>query len=275
MNATFGTEILKLRKRPSTWTLGLIFMALTVLFGYLLSYLLIVGAGGDAPPEAEAFLPTLYPENVLTNVLQMFAQFGVAVTLILGAMAVGSEYGWETLKFSLTQRPGKLPFFAGKLLAVGVVLALFTPVVFAVGALSSYVVAGLRDVPVDWPPLWEAAKALGVGWLILAVFAAMGVFLATLFRGTGLAIGLGLVYLLVLESLFLGLPIENETFQNIGKALPGRNAFDLTLAFGDAPQAFPMPGGTIEPTQATLVLAAYLAGFLVLAALIFRRREVK
>ena len=275
MQATFGVELLKLRKRPSTWALGLTFVALTVLFGYGLSYVLIVGVEGNPPPEAEQFLPSLYPENVLSNVLSLFVQFGVAVALIFGAMAVGSEYGWETLKLSLTQRPGKLAFLVGKLLAVGVVLALFTLVMFAAGALSSYVVAGLGDVPVDWPQLWDVAKALGAGWLILAVFAAMGVFLATMFRGTGLAIGLGLVYLLVLESLFLGLPVDNETFQKIGRALPGRNAFDLTLAFGDAPQDFPLSGGAIEPTQAALVLMAYLAGFLVLSALLFRWREVK
>ena len=267
MQATFGVELLKLRKRPSTWSLGLTFVALTVLFGYALSYVFIAGVEGNPPPEAEQFLPSLYPENFLSNVLSLFVQFGVAVTLILGTMAVGSEYGWETLKFSLTQKPARLTFFAGKLLAVGGVLALFTPVIFAVGAASSYVVAGLRDAPVDWPPLWDVAKALGAGWLVLAVFAAMGIFLATLFRGTGLAIGLGLVYLLVLESLFLGFPTENEAFRAIGRALPGRNVFDLTLAFGDAPQDFPLPGGTIEPTQAALVLVAYLAGFLVLAAL--------
>ena len=276
MIASIGVELLKLRKRPSTWSLGLVSVALVILFGYLVSYFFIVGVEGNPPPEAEAFLPNLYPESFLSNVLSLFAGgLGGAIALILGALAVGSEYGWDTLKFSLTQRPTKLTFFAGKLLAVGVVLALFTLLMLAVGAASSYAVAGLRDAPVDWPPLWEVTKALGAGWLVLAVFAAMGLFLATLFRGSGLAIGLGLVYLLVLEGLFLSLPVENETFQSISKTLPGRNALDLTLAFGDAPQPFPMPGGTIEPAQAALVLAAYLVGLLALAALLFHRREVK
>ena len=276
MSASFGIELLKLRKRPATWVLGIILMVVVVFFGYFVSYLIGAGAEG-APPEAEQFLQTAYPENVLFNVLmQLSGGLGGSVALILGALAVGSEYGWETLKLTLTQRPGKLHFLAGKLLAVGVALALLVAILFAVGAASSYVVAGLRDAPVDWPPAVEVAKALGAGWLILAVFAAMGTFLAVLFRVSALAIGLGLVYLLVLEGLVLNLPTENETLQNVREALPGANAFNLTQAFGEVPAFLALPGAeAAEPTQAALVLGAYLAAFLVLSVLIFRRREVK
>lgn len=126
----------------------------------------------------------------------------------------------------------------------------------------------------EWPPLGELARAFGAGWLILAVFAALGVFLATLFRGPALAISLGLVYLLILENLFLGIPTQNETFQAIGKALPARNALDLAGSFEEGPPAFEPPGGVVEPTQAVLVLAAYAAISLLLAMLLFRRRDV-
>lgn len=276
MSASFGVELLKLRKRPATWVLGIVLTVVVIFFGYFVSYLLGAGAEG-APPEAEQFLETTYPENVLSNVLlQLTGGIGGAVALILGALAVGSEYGWETLKLALTQRLGKLHFLAGKLLAVGVALALFVAVLFAAGAVSSYVVAGLRDVPVDWPPVLDVTKALGAGWLILAVFAAMGAFLAVLFRGSALAIGLGLVYLLVLEGLVLNLPTRNETLLNIREVFPGKNAFDLTQAFGEVPVAYSPPGAeAVEPTQAVLVLGAYLAGFLVFSVLIFRQREVK
>lgn len=274
MGASFGVELLKLRKRPATWVLGLVFAALVILFGYLLNYVLFANADGELLPEAEQFLASLYPGNVLPTVLQSFGDFGAAVALILGALAVGSEYGWETLKLSLTQRLSRISFFSGKLLAVGVVLTLFTLLMFAVGAISSYVVANLQDASIDWPSFVEAAKALGAGWLILAVFAAMGVFLAALFRGSGLAIGLGLVYLLVLEGLFLAIPAESETFRTISKALPVRNVRDLTVSFGETPQGFVPPGGLIEPAQAALMLGAYVIGFSILAALLFQRRDV-
>lgn len=276
MAASFGVELLKLRKRPATWVLGVVLTVGVIFFGYFVTYM--IGAGvEDAPPEARQLLETTYPENVLSNVLlQLTGSGGGAVALILGALAVGSEYSWETLKFSLSQRPGRTHFLAGKLLAVGVGLALFVAILFAVGAVSSYVVAGIKDVPVDWPPVVDVAKALGVGWLILAVFAMLGTFLAVLFRGSALAIGLGLVYLLVLEGLILNLPTQNETLLNIREVLPGKNAFDLAQAFGEVPAVFSPPGAeAVEPTQAALVLGAYLVGFVVLSVLIFRRREVK
>ena len=279
MGGSFTAEVFKLRKRPATWVLALIFVVAVALFGYLFTYIFVINAPGDAapPPQiANSLLQFLLPENVLVNVLSNgFSGFGVALALILGALAVGSEYGWETFKVTSTQRPGRLSLIFGKLLAVSVILLLFTLLVIAAGAASSYVVASLKDAPVNWPAAGEFLKAIGAGWLMLGVFAAMGIFLATLFRGTALAIGLGLVYLLVLESIFLGLAPQSDTVKNIGKALPGKNTSDLANAFGNVPQGFGPPGGATEdPTRAVLVLGAYLIVFVVLSALIFRQRDV-
>ena len=279
MGASLAVELQKTARRPASWVVGLIFVALIALFGYLLSYVFIVGVEGDPPPEARQFLPTLYPENVLSQVLGLFSGFGVALTLVLGALAVGSEYGWETFKLVLTQKPGRLPYFSGKLLSLAFVIAAFTLVSFAVGAVCSYVVANLQDGALEWPSLVETLKALGAGWLILATFAAMGFFLATLFRGTALAIGLGLVYLLVLENLFLGFSTQSDTVETIGQALPGRNSVDLVAAFsesqpGAAAGATPPGIEAVGAGQAALVLGAYVVVFVVLSVLLFRSRDV-
>lgn len=278
MAASFGAEILKLRKRPATWVLMLVFAAATLLFGYLFTYLFIVNAPeGQAglPQEArDGILQFLIPESVLGNVLGTFASFGSALALILGALAMGSEYGWDTFKTILTQRPGRLGFLAGKLLAVGSLLLAITLVILAAGAVASYVIASAEDAAVEWPSLWEIVKGVGAGWLILATFAALGVFLATLFRGTALAIGIGLVYLLVLENLFLGLTSQNETIADIGRGLPAKNSLDLAGAFGQAPPGFGgAPGETVEPATAAITLGVYAVVFLALAVLFFKRRD--
>ena len=44
---------------------------------------------------------------------------------MLGVFALGSEYGWGTLKTLFTQRPGRLRVFAAKLAALGIVLVPF------------------------------------------------------------------------------------------------------------------------------------------------------
>lgn len=277
MGGSFTAEFLKLRKRPATWVLALIFAFVLGLFGYLFNYLFIVNApeqGGAPQGFEEGMLQYLLPESVLVNVLGTgFAGFGGALVLILGALAVGSEYGWETFKVTLTQKPGRLGLFFGKLIAVAIVLAIFSVLILAVGAGISYAIASLEDAAVEWPATLEFLKGLGAGWLILVVFAAFGIFLATLFRSTALAIGLGLVYLLVLENLFLGLAPQSDTVETIGNALPAKNALDLANSFGNVPQGFAPPGEAVDATQAVLVLIAYAAGFVLLSALLFWRRD--
>lgn len=279
MASSFGAELMKLRKRPATWVIGLIFVIAALLFGYLLTYLFVVSApegGAGLPQQArEGILSFLLPESFLPNVIGTFASFGSALALILGALAMGSEYGWDTLKVSLTQRPGRLGFLAGKLLAVGVLLLLVTVVILAFGAVASYVIASLEDAAVEWPSPVEVLKGIGAGWLILAAFAAMGIALAALFRGTALAIGIGLVYLLVLENLFLGITSQNEAIASVGSRLPAKNSLDLSGSFGQAPSAFGgAPGESVEPSIAALTLGIYTVAFLALAVLLFKSRDV-
>ena len=276
MGASFGAEALKLRKRPATWVLLLVLVAAIALFGYIFNYIFSVsGSQQGVPQEAQdAILQYLLPQGLLVNVTSNLANFGVAIALILGSLAVGSEYGWETVKTTLTQKPGRLSVFAGKIAAVAIILLVFTLVTLALAAVSSYFIANAEDATANWPSFGDWLKAIGAGWLILGIFAAMGSFLATLFRGTALAIGLGLVYLLVLESLFISLAPQNDTVESIAKALPGKNALDLANSFGNAPQGFTAPGDTVDATQAALVLGAYTVGFLVLAVVLFRQRDM-
>ncbi len=203
--ASFSAEFLKLRKRPATWILALVWFSLVILFGYVLTYLFFVSAPEETTVpglDSDSFLRALLPENFLPNVLAGFpSNGGGPITLILGALAVGSEYGWETFKTSLTQRPGRLRVFFGKMLALGALIVGFVLLAFAAGAVSSIGVALLEDGAIDWSPLIDILRAIGSGWLIAAMWTSLGVLLATLFRSTALAIGLGLVYAILLEGI--------------------------------------------------------------------------
>lgn len=283
--ASFLVELKKLRKRPAVWVLALTFVALVALLSYVMGYALIYFIDGGGPQgegaaaQAGLSYEVLYPDNVASSVLPLFSGLGTALAVILGAMSMGSEYGWDTFKFSLTQRPGRLAFFAGKILAVGAVMAAFCLLALGVGLLLSYLVLLIESGPAQWPPLWELVKAFGAGWISLAVFACLGVFLATLFRGSGLAISLGLVYILALESIISGVLSQNSATEKVVPALPGRNAADVLNAFGVSGQgaqgAAAQPGlQGVDPLQASLVLVAYILAFLVVAALIFRKRDL-
>lgn len=276
--ASFGAEFLKLRKRPATWILALIWFSLVVLFGYVLTYLFFVNASEELVPpgaDSDSFLKALLPENLLSNVLAGFpSNGGGPIVLILGVLAMGSEYGWETFKTSLTQGPGRLKVFFGKMLALAVLIAGFVLLAFAAGAASSFGVALIEDARVEWPPLAGVLRALGAGWLIAALWTSLGVFLATLFRSTALAIGLGLVYAILLEGIAATLLASDEKYDPIRKALLNENSYALINQFDSPlPEGFSVPSSIVEPTQGALVLGAYTLGFILISALLFWRRD--
>lgn len=288
MGASFLAELLKLRKRPATWVLALVWVAVVVLLGYFLIYLFVANPPpppDDAPAEVraqneainEAQLRAMYPENVVSNVIAGTPLgFGSAMILILGAMAAGSEYGWGTVKTALSQRPGRLGVLSGKLLALGVLLLAFVLLGLAAGAASSLVVAQLEGAPVSWPPAEDFLRGIGAGLLVFAVYGAVGFALATLFRGTALAIGLGLAWILVIETTISSLPFDNDAYENFRRATVGENVLAVTSSLGSPfPDEFGIPAPLVEePTQAVLVLLAYTAVFLLLAAFFFRWRDV-
>jgi ABC-2 type transport system permease protein len=161
------------------------------------------------------------------------------------------------------------------LLALGVVLTLLVVLTFASGAASGYVIAGLEDAPAGSPAAGELVRALGAGGLILAIWAALGVLLATLLRSTALSIGIGLVYSLVLETIIFNLPIQNRAFLEAREFFPGQNSNFLANSFSaQAPGGFAAPEPPVDASQAALVLLAYAAAFVALAAFVFSRRDV-
>lgn len=308
MGASFSAEILKLRKRPSTWILALVLVTVVLLFGYLLNYSFVANpppppedlppppSSEEVPPEAQqaqeeemqaqfqadqdAFfeeqLRALLPEKVLSNLFGGgLLSIGSAVAITFGALAAGSEYGWGTLKTVLSQRPGRLGVLSGKLLALALFLTVFFSLTFGAAALGSFVVARLEEAALDWPSFGELFRGFGAGTLILAVWGALGFALAVLFRGTALAIGLGLAYALAVENILATLPIEGDTYENVRRATLGENTLGLSNSFGSPfPEGFGAPQPLVEPERAVLVLSAYAAGFVLLAALFVWRRDV-
>ncbi len=286
MLASFSAELLKLRKRPATWVLALVWVAVVMLFGYVLTYSFVANAPpppDDIPEEAQAQqegfaqaqLDVLLPENVLENMFGGgFFGIGAAILLILGALAAGSEFGWGTMKTILSQRPGKLAVLFGKLLALAVFLVVFVALGLCGAAAASFVVAGFEDAAVEWPPAGDLLRGLGAGVLVFAAWALFGFALAVVFRGTALAIGLGLAWALVIENTIAALPIESDAFENLRKATLGENTFGVTSYFGSPfPEGFGAPAALLDADRGVVGLLVYVAVFVLISAL-FMRRDV-
>jgi ABC-2 type transport system permease protein len=271
MSTCIAAELLTLRKRSGTWVLFGIYAVLSTLFSYVLPYL---DAGGPGVP------PEVLPGSVPGQVIAGFPFFGGVFALILAVLAIGSEYGWDTLKTLFTQRPGRLRVFATKLAALAVVLVPFVLVAFLAGAVASFAIATAEGASADWPSAWLMVRALAAGWLILAVWAAFGVLLAVATRGTSLAIGIGILYTLVIEGLTSALAESVSFLEPLVQLFVRANAYSLAeplgLSFegaaGNGPGAY--TGPLVSSGQALLVLLALATAFLAVAASLLRRRDV-
>ena len=276
MLSSFIAEIDKLIRQPATWILAIIWLALNQVFSYLIPYTSYLST--DNEREAEQVLASTLPSELIANSISGFPVFAGAIALILGALAVGSEYGWGTLKTVLTQRPGRLSIYAGKLAALAVAVLGIVLATFASGALASSVIASVESEAINWPSVANLAQGFAAGFLILATWCLLGVVLALLFRSVALPIGLGLVWALVIENLIrsVAAPLL-DFFDTLQKGLPGVNAGSLVAALG-APtrgeQAAPGVISAVDGTQATLVLIAYAVLFTLIAGFALQKRDV-
>jgi ABC-2 type transport system permease protein len=269
-------ELLVVRKRSSTWILLGIWSALAVLFAYVIPYVEYLNGSEPGPRSLEQLLPA----QLAGNLVEGFPFFGGVIALMLGVLGLGSEYGWGTLKTLFIQREGRLHVVGAKLLGLGAVLVPFVLWVFALGAGASYVIALREGSAVDWPSAWLLVRTIGAGWLILAVWASFGLLLAAVSRGTSLAIGVGILYALVIEGLISAFADAVSFLEPVTEFFLRANAYSLVKglglsvseAAGNGPGAF--SGPYVATGQALLVLVAYMVAFLALSGVLLRRRDV-
>jgi len=278
MIGVFSAEWLKLRKRAATYVIGAIWVALILLLEYLLSYYFSKSAsrprnGGGF--NARALIDALLPRNIVHYRVPGNTTLGGALVLILAALIGGSEFGWSTLKTIFTQRPTRLTVFAGKLLALLLLLVIFVVLAFVAAGVGSLIVAASEHATVVWPPLGDILKGAGAMLLVFAAWAAVGLGLAVLFQGTALAIGIGLVYALVVESLINVFAARNDVVKTISNGLLGTNASALVdpfrASFGGFRASASPPVGV---GQAAITLGVYVVVFVLLAAILLRQRDV-
>ena len=273
MRGNVSAELLVLRRRAATWILLGIWTFLGVFFAYVVPYAL-------DPEDAGGGVTEFLPESLAGTLLSGFPFFGGVFALMLGVFALGSEYGWDTLKTLFVQGPSRLTVFGSKLIALGIVLIPFVVTVFIGGAIASVVIAQVEDAPVVWPSAWLIVRGMAAGWLILAAWAALGVLLGVMTRGTSLAIGLGILYALVVEGLLSAFAESVSVLEPLTQVFLRANGYSLATALGapaagiesNGPGAF--GGPFVDSVQALAVLAVLVAGFAALAAFLLRRRDI-
>ncbi|TMD87274.1 MAG: hypothetical protein E6I78_03015 [Chloroflexi bacterium] len=276
MIASFRAETLKARKRWANWILFGILMLTLLLFGYILSYVILKHPprNFESPVPASVLIRAVFPENLLANVLSPTSTIGAAIMIILGGLSTASEFGWLTVQTILIQKPGRAAVLLGKLANLAVITLLVSVVALGSAALTSYLLVTIDGSSSSWPPVSVLLKGFGALWLELAVWTAFGMFLGIAFRSTAAAIGGGLTYLFVLEALIGQLLRETAGIKEILRFLPGVNASAVNASFR---LTFRSPNaGTqlVDATRGWITLMIYLVLFTILAIVIFQRRDV-
>jgi ABC-2 type transport system permease protein len=272
-----SAELVKLGRRPATWVLLGLWPSLQLVFSLVIPYVSYRRGASYEGTSPEALLAGTLPDRLIQNALSGLPLFGGALLLTLGALLAGSEYGWGTLKTLLAQGPRRLTVLGGQLLALLLVLAGTVVVTFLLTAVASWAIATGESAATDWPGLGELARGIGGGLLIAGTWGVLGMLLGTALRGTAMPIGLGLVWILAVESLVVNVAAPLLSVFDTGQAaLPGVNAGSLVAALSGPDATLNTPGvsAIVGGTQAAWVLAGFLVLFAALTGLLLVRRDV-
>jgi ABC-2 type transport system permease protein len=243
VSRALAAELFKLRTTRTN--LGVLLGALGLVF--VIS--LIAALAGDFGPNDEA-IDLLQ----IAGLVQLFA-------LVLGILAVATEYRHGTITPSLLTIPNRTTFVLAKLIAafaLGVVLGLLASVICA--AIVLPIVSGRVDTSAD---SGDVIKHIIGNAVACGLFAAIGIGLGGLLRNQVGAIIGALGWLFLIEPLLGIIPGFSDVIQ---KWFPS-GAADETSSWSDIDH----PLGQVS---AGLVLAVYAAAFVAAGIAMVRRRDV-
>lgn len=275
IGAAVAAEVFKALRRPATWLIVGLWMVLSILFGYVFTYLSYRDASGA---RALLLLEPGLPGGLVGSAVAGFPMFAGALALILGVLSTGSEYSWDTVKMLLTARPRRWQILGAKVISLVGIMAGIVVLTFAVDAAASAILAAATGHTTPWPAAADLVRGIAGGLLVVTMWCLAGAMLGILLRGTSLAVGLGLVWALALENLIRAVGSVYSPLETVSRYLPQTNAGALVNALGSAPQGSTngTPGvvDLVGGTHATVVVAAYVVAVIVTAALVLGRRDV-
>ncbi|RZS37610.1 ABC-type transport system involved in multi-copper enzyme maturation permease subunit [Herbihabitans rhizosphaerae] len=273
MLTSIRAELIKQTRRPANWLLLAIAAVLTLTFAYAIPYAGLSSGPSGAPGSGRG-LPSMLPEAFVGNALGGVPIFVGALALVFGVLVAGSEYGFQTWKTVLAQRPSRFTAYGSKLAVVAIANLIGVLTLFAAAAGGSAAVAALEGAPMNWPSAGDIVLGMGVGWLVMTMWGACGALLGIAFRSVALPIGLGLVWMLAIQNLLASIAAPALEFVGeLQKVLPGPNTGALAAAMGAASET-PGVDALVGSGHATIVVAGYLVAFCALGGWLMHRRDI-
>ncbi len=219
--------------------------------------------------------------SAIPNTISGLFDIAAFLVLILTASALGTEYGWGTLRTALTRGTGRWQLLSSKLVLLMLLSAAGFLVLSAAAAVSSVLAAvippaesgGLADSG-SWG---DAAVTFGKAVYGLAPYVALAAFLTVLTQSSAAGMSIGMGYFVV-ELIFVPLLRNFEWFDNISEVLLGTNVdkwMQVSLVEVEiSGSGVPSEQMTSDTLQAFLILLAYTAALAAAAFFVFQRRDI-
>jgi ABC-2 type transport system permease protein len=269
-------EWIKLRTLRSTWWCLALIVALSVLFGLLISA--FINRDGTT-------LPSVAQDGDLVAVVTVGTSFTQLIAAVLGVLVISGEYGTGMIRSTFTAVPCRLPAVLAKLVVLAVsmfvtgLVAVVLTFAATVGILSGHGISAHLGDPAVWMPIVGAAVYLA---LVSVLAFSIGALVRNTAGGISAAIGLLLV-LPILLAVAIGLT-QATWLLNVNALLPSAAGAQLhTFAVPAGTATISGPGGR-GPVQAVAdvvlngwgglgVLVAWILVALIPAAVLVRRRD--
>jgi ABC-2 type transport system permease protein len=266
-----AVELLKMLRRPRTWVIIGMLVALPTLVAVLLAVTDLGPQPGTGPPFLSAVLTdgTLFPLAALGVVLPLFLPIAVSV---LGGDAIAGESQTGTLRYLLVRPVGRTSLLLAKLVTVIAFVLMAVLIVAAVSYVEGRLLLGkstaVGTVSLSGSTLsssqvaWRTALALAYVVVCMLGVAAVALFFSTV-TSSSIGAALGTIGLLIASTVLLGL----DAAQSLHPYLPTRYWLSFVDLFRD-------PVLWRDVVRGLLVQLAYLVVFTLAAWASFSTKDI-
>jgi ABC-2 type transport system permease protein len=207
-------------------------------------------------------------EAMQTESLLLFILITI-FTVVIAAEAVAGEFTWGTIKLLLIRPWSRSAILLSKYLSTLLFALLLTVTAFAVSLLVNLAIFGLADAPgTESSPIADMGMYYVLKFISLIVVVTFGFMLSSVFRSSGLAIGLS-IFLLLSGNIIIGV------LSMVDKAWVKYVLFmhlDLSSYIHGGQGMIPSHPTTLGFSLS--VLAAYFILFNLISWTVFRKRDI-
>lgn len=267
----FVATLRKLVRRPASFlTLGFVIALLSLI---LLAVSVTASRPGAGPEQRSALALVTFPE-AYTVILSFILGLGGLFAVIYSATVAGSEWTWGTLKSAVARGESRSRYQLLSFAAIALMVGIGLIAALAVGVGVAVVGASIAGVSTaglgDSKTLAMLPELLGRGWLAIVEEGALGFAIATLARSSVAGIGGGIAF-------FFGEDFATILAPDVVRYLPFNAANAVVVTPGEGGVSFGFAGAStsaLDPSQALIVVTAWLVGTLAVAALVTERAEI-